>query len=532
MGHHRFGAARWSMVALAACAAASLPGWVAASGDLTPSEKRGQEVYLRGESPSGADITALMGREGAEVPGAVLPCGSCHGADGRGRPEGGVAPTNIAWASLTKPYGVRRPGGRNEPPYDERLLTRAIAMGLDSGGGELHAVMPRYRLTHEDMVDLVAYLKVIGSGEDPGLTPDAIRIGALLPRHGLFAPRAASVEAVLRAYFEELNQKGGIYNRRIELRVGEAGDPPEAAAAARRFLDAEHPFALTGVFMAGAEAEISDLAGEMGVPLVGALTATPRSDPLANRHVFYLDEGLDGQGRALIEFAARSRGEGSPALTILCRQGVLLDDVIETVERDARARGWDSIRTIRIEAAGFDPKALVRQMQADGTKMLFLLAAGAPESALLHEAARVGWSPQVLIPGLVAGAEVFDFPHDSAHQVFLAFATLPSDAAPGGLEEYRDLVKKYKLPDEFPAAQMASLSSAKILVEGLKRAGSELSREGLLAALEGLRDFDTKMTPYVTYGPNRRVGIRGAHIVSLDPAERRFVPVGDRVGAD
>jgi ABC-type branched-subunit amino acid transport system substrate-binding protein len=171
-------------------------------------------------------------------------------------------------------------------------------------------------------------------------------------------------------------------------------------------------------------------------------------------------------------------------------------------------------------------------MREEGTEELFLLAAGAPESALLHEANRVGWRPQVLIPGLVAGAEVFDFPRGADRQVLLAFPTLPSDAAPAGLHEYIELAKNHDLPVEFPIAQLASLSSAKILVEGLKRAGSELSREGLLAALENLRDFDTQMTPPVTYGPNRRVGIRGAHIVSLDPAGRRFLPVSDWVEAD
>lgn len=533
MGHHRLGAGRRSMVAWAACAAAAMLGWVAASDDLTPSEARGQEIYLRGESPSGTGITAIMGKGGAEVPGAVLPCVNCHGDDGRGRPEGGVTPTNIAWAALTKPYGVRRSGGRNGPPYDERLLTRAIAMGIDSGGGELHAAMPRYRLTHGDMEDLIAYLKVIGSGEDPGLTPNEIWIGALLPRHGPFAARAAAVGAVLRAYFDELNVRGGIYNRRIRLRIGEAGDRPETAvAAARKFLEEERPFALTGVFMAGAEAEISDLADETRIPLIGALTMTPRTDSMVNRHVFYLHAGLEGQARALIEFAAKARGGERRVLTILCRQGAPLDDVIEEIQNQARAREWASVRTIRLDAAGFDPEKLVRQMREEGTEALFLLAAGAPESALLHEAARVGWRPQVLIPGLVAGAEVFDFPKGADRHVFLAFPALPSDAAPAGLHEYSELAKKYKLPVEFPAAQLAALGSAKILVEGLKRAGSELSREALLAALEDLRDFDTTMTPPVTYGPNRRVGIRGAHIVSLDLAGRRFVPVSDWVEAD
>jgi hypothetical protein len=49
-----------------------------------------------------------------------------------------------------------------------------------------------------------------------------------------------------------------------------------------------------------------------------------------------------------------------------------------------------------------------------------------------------------------------------------------------------------------------------------------LSREKLLQALEGLYDYATGLTPPLTYGPNRRVGALGAHIVAADVANRRF----------
>ncbi len=70
--------------------------------------------------------------------------------------------------------------------------------------------------------------------------------------------------------------------------------------------------------------------------------------------------------------------------------------------------------------------------------------------------------------------------------------------------------------------QFATLDSAKILVEGLKRAGRDLSREKLVTAIEGFYDFDTGLTPAVSYGPNRRIGAMGAYVVSAvalrDPA--------------
>src|SRR4051812_46203437 len=49
----------------------------------TPVE-RGREIYLRGMNSDGATIVAAFGQGGAEVGGAAVPCGSCHGRNGRG----------------------------------------------------------------------------------------------------------------------------------------------------------------------------------------------------------------------------------------------------------------------------------------------------------------------------------------------------------------------------------------------------------------------------------------------------------------
>src|SRR6185436_14019682 len=71
--------------------------------ELTLQEKRGKAFYLRGESASGQEITALMGE--VDVPASTLPCAGCHGNRGEGRAEGGVTAGNMRWSHLTKPYG-------------------------------------------------------------------------------------------------------------------------------------------------------------------------------------------------------------------------------------------------------------------------------------------------------------------------------------------------------------------------------------------------------------------------------------------
>ena len=96
--------------------ALAAPVLLQGAAELTPQEQRGRQIYRDGASPSGGEIVALLGDANIELPASSVPCASCHGRDGRGRPEGGVAPSDLRWESLTRPYGVTHPGGRTHPP--------------------------------------------------------------------------------------------------------------------------------------------------------------------------------------------------------------------------------------------------------------------------------------------------------------------------------------------------------------------------------------------------------------------------------
>ncbi|HYG78911.1 MAG TPA: ABC transporter substrate-binding protein, partial [Pyrinomonadaceae bacterium] len=290
----------------------------AAATGLTPQEKRGKQIYVRGTTPEGREILAYLGDDPIEVPGSTLPCANCHGLDGRGKPEGGVVPTNLSWETLTKPYEVTQASGRRRPPYTERALELAITRGLDPAGNKLHLAMPRYQMAREDMADLVAYLKRVGTDRDPGLTERSITVGTIVPVRGELAGVGQAIRAALTAFFDEVNSRGGIYNRKVELKVIETADTPAATAAnLRRTLQDGQVFALAGAFTAGADREIAALADELGVPVIGPLTLSPQTGRPLNRQVFYLLSGLEEQARALVSYASRnSQGDKAGVLVV------------------------------------------------------------------------------------------------------------------------------------------------------------------------------------------------------------------------
>ena len=71
--------------------------------ELTPEEAAGRRIYLEGVGSANGEISARVGAADTLVPARVMPCANCHGADGRGRPEGGVRPPDITWSRLTRP---------------------------------------------------------------------------------------------------------------------------------------------------------------------------------------------------------------------------------------------------------------------------------------------------------------------------------------------------------------------------------------------------------------------------------------------
>src|SRR5712692_3108016 len=212
---------------------------------LTQEQQRGKRIFLEGSFVSGGEITAVLDDKGAAVPASIVPCAGCHGFDGHGRPEGGVTPPNITWEALTKPYGVSRAQGPKRPPYTERLLKRAILDGIDSAGAPLATIMPRYRMSTPDLTDLIAYLRVLGTDSDPGITSSELRVGVLLPGGPHFLRTRDAVSAVLDAYARQINQNGGIFDRKLTIRFFEQPDDRrKRAAATAAFLDRENVFLL------------------------------------------------------------------------------------------------------------------------------------------------------------------------------------------------------------------------------------------------------------------------------------------------
>lgn len=458
---------------------------------LDADQAAGKALFRMGVGAAGP-VGAAVGTGQVEVPAASLPCASCHGRDGRGRPEGAVAPPDITAPVLRQPAVNRR-------AYDDAAIVAAVTLGRGAEGRPLDPVMPRYRLSLADAGHLTSYLKTLGAAPEPGLTPDRLVLGTILARPDAPAGR------LLQVFFDRLNAAGGLFGRKVELVVA---PPAESPSAALRRLVADQPvFALVAPWIAQDERGFADLAEAEDLPVIGAETLRPDAAGPAPHGLFFLDGGVPAEAQALAIAAARL-GEGRAMI-------VTAPPFAAPTDRD-----WAGTPPQRrMLGAGDAPAALVRELSGAGIGRILWLAPGL--DAFSAAAVDAGYHPAMLVPAEFAPTGPAKLP------TTLALRNGPADRTEAGLEAYRDLARQAGLTDEDRPAQLRALAAARLLVAALERAGHDVTREKVIAALEATGDFRTGLVPPVSYGASRRIGSTGAWILSpdgaatwIDPARR------------
>jgi ABC-type branched-subunit amino acid transport system substrate-binding protein len=327
---------------------------------------------------------------------------------------------------------------------------------------------------------------------------------------------------VLQAYFAEINSRGGIYNRKIELRVMQ-GDSKSTVPNMKRLIDEEQVFAIVSGLSAGAEDGVAALTQEKEIPFIGPSTLMPQRGAPVNRYVFYLLPGLKEQARALATFAAKKTDAANSRVAIVSPDVEFNRAIVAGIEEQAKKGSWKSVTTTYYAPDGCNAASRVAELKQKGIDTVFFLGSGVEATAMLKDAEATGWTPFVYMLGTLVGRNISDaVTVKTKDKIFLAFPTVPADVTAAGATEYSSLLQRNKLQATHAVAQASAMAAAKILVHSLELCGKDLSRERLITTLEGLYEYDTGLMPKITFGPNRRIGALGAYVVTIDPEKKLF----------
>ncbi|MBK5103258.1 MAG: ABC transporter substrate-binding protein, partial [Burkholderiales bacterium] len=366
------GLARRCIAVVFAAALAVVLGPALAAAPLAPEEAAGRAIFQSGKSSYGDAFSGRLGIAQQQVPGMAVRCANCHGPDGLGRPEGGVHPSNITWSELTKSYGHTHENGRRHAAFDEASLRRAITEGVDPAGNQLDGVMPRFNISERDFKSLVAYLKKLEFERDPGVGADTLRLGTLLPLTGRFGELGLAVRGILQAYIDRINQGGGIYGRRLELVVAEYADDRAATRLAlRKLVNEDDVFALLSPFSVGVEDDLSRLANEAKIPVVGPLSLFGDDPHANNQYVFRLLSGVAELAEVLAQHVGREAGVKARAAVLLHPDSAEGAGVADAVEAQLKSQGWTQISRIGFRPGELAAAAVAKTLQERAAEAVF-----------------------------------------------------------------------------------------------------------------------------------------------------------------
>jgi len=477
----------------------SMVSW--SSGDA---EYRGQRVYSEGLSNIGSPIEATIGSQNTKLPASAVPCINCHGEGGLGKPEASVRPPPITWFDLIKPQG-QRIGEVIRPPYNDELIRRAVLSGINSSGKVMNQTMPRYSMHESDMTDLLTYLKRLGTANAPGVTDAELKIGTILPDDKSRMAQFQSMLQIIQAHFAEVNAAGGIFQRKVVLSIpDEVGNGQVADTQA-------NVFALLTPHSVNQEMEVQQLAEQHKLPIVAPYTSSGARN-IESDWVFFLLSGRMQWIGSLVRYSQANIASDTESIFIVYPEGSDGEDIVNTMRY--------LFKPIKVGSISYDLSSLrldpsVKQGQVPNN----ILYLGEPSHWWeLNRSLNLGKGAKVYFPGPEYLTLLKRTSREMLYEMVVAVPTLRSDLSLASLKYLALLHKKYQIEGNNIAAQVFALSAAKLLTEGVKVGGRSLTRKKFVTALEGIYQWDSGLTPKLSYGPNRRIGSKGAYILTSNLA--------------
>jgi branched-chain amino acid transport system substrate-binding protein len=371
----------------------------------------------------------------------------------------------------------------------------------------------------------------------PGVTDREIKIGQTMPYTG---PGAwlASLGLAEKAYMQMINDQGGINGRKINLiSVDDGFLPWRTGNETRKLIDVEHVAFMFGSIGTPTQLEVAKYLNERKIPQLfiesgayrwGNYKATP-----------YTIGGVRPSYRLSARLYARYvlKQDPNPKICILYEDNVLGRDYMAGV-RDVLGDKYAGI--VREATYEFTDPSIDRQIVAlRATGCNALIAVTVPPLAVqaIRKVHDLGWKPIFFMSNISASVPVVLEPAGLESSIGLlssAWSKDPLDPAfenDPGMEDWRAWMRKY-LPGEDVRRPsfVYGYNSAGTLVQVLKQAGDDLSRENIMRQATNLRDLELPMLLpgiKVSTSPTDYYPVQQLQLVRFDG--KRWVRFGDLV---
>ena len=340
-----------------------------------------------------------------------------------------------------------------------------------------------------------------------GVTENEILIGSCSALEGPSHFLGTETVTGAKAYFSMTNEAGGVDGRKLKLLAYDDSYDPAKTEACFNHLMEQKVFAL-GFFVGTPTAvKYVPLAESNKIPLVGLFTGAqtlyaPLRHWVVNVRASYFDETreqIDGLWGTL----------GYKKIGVIYPEDAFGAAVLDGVKAALKAHGSEPVAVGSYQRQTAQVGGAIDTVKATNPEAVVVVGPSNTVAPILKQSHAKGWNPLFLTVSFVGTDELIAEAGPDADGTVITQVVPPYY-----LTDYKTVALfRRELTKYFPSAQPNFVSlegfvDAMVLVEGLKRAGKDLTREGLIRGIESIHDFDIGLGPQLKldYGPKDHKG--------------------------
>jgi branched-chain amino acid transport system substrate-binding protein len=371
---------------------------------------------------------------------------------------------------------------------------------------------------------LMVLVALVGSaaGQDrTGVSDDTILIGGFGAMSGPLSVYANHQGAMLA--YEDINERGGVHGRKIKYVFEDTGgEPAKAVAAVKKLISTDGSFLIHGGGAAVESRGVRPFIVEAKIPwVVLQAVGTDLARPFSP-YVFQPNLTQHTAGEVAADFAMELAK--NKRIAIVRPNDEWGREVHEATARRLKEKhGTEAVTVEYLEHGATDATAQVLKIKAANPDVILVFQ--------LIKAASLFWRtaydhgirlPMIGQTGAMVRSELMRdgvggcAPLD---YIYTVTNTVHTVEHPYWAEWNEKFKKKFPLfaqqPGQPASTWMNQIGSARIVIEGLQRAGKDLSREKFIAALESFREVNNGVSNSpISFSSTNHFGTSGAQVVS------------------
>jgi branched-chain amino acid transport system substrate-binding protein len=375
------------------------------------------------------------------------------------------------------------------------------------------------------IVALCAFFSAAATAE-PGVTDNTIFLGGSNAMSGPVAAVCAPASYGAKAWFEKVNRDGGVHGRKIDYNVlDDAFSAQRAVSNARRIVQQDNAFAIFGGCSSPTSAAILQyVVGQPEVPYLFPWAAMNELTEPTKKNVFALLPNYAFQVRAMLPFTIQRAAVKPKTAAFLMMNVPGAEDMRKAMKEVLAAQGISLVYEELFEVNIPDYTPYILQLKSKNPDLVLFGDSAAGAARLFLTMKRQDWRPPTAFGVTTLTAEQFLDPVGDYPDGWLSAAGMVSPPSAPESKDCNDALKA-SYPDQKPNHfTMFGCLAAKIGVEAMNRTGRNLTRAGLINALENMRGFDSKISGPVSFTPTDHMGTSA--VVPFGTKRGQFITLG------